>query len=118
MDDLEFIPPQLEPEDMPDVRSLTPEELALVPCDIGKWRCAAEDCRCYARVKDYGIYPMVQFRRNDWVDVTRNLLFCAQHWKLYRPAKKAGLAIPFKLKAQDQLDHELHIMFTPKKPTK
>lgn len=75
----EKIPLDLEPEDMPDLRSLTPEELEKVPFVVLRWHCCVKDCDRFTRVKDYGILPVVLWRHK-WQNLAKYVFYCADHW--------------------------------------
>lgn len=93
-------PPELELSDVVDIKSLSKEELKLVPFESWKLVCKIEGCKRFTRVKDYGLWPVVcgRFQNSPWFNVYKQFLICYGHWKFYKvdPGKfkiKEGLHI-------------------------
>lgn len=75
--------PDLDESDMPDIRSLTPEELEKVPFDKVKWCCCIKHCGGSTVLKDYGIRPWFRWRKR-WLFIKPRIYFCGKHSKRYR----------------------------------
>lgn len=74
---------ELDASDMPDIKSLTADELALVPFDKVKWCCTVKDCNRFTSIKDFGISPWYHWRRM-WINLSLNGFFCNQHFRLFK----------------------------------
>lgn len=82
LDDIEF-----------DIKSLTPDELEQVPFDGVRWQCKIKFCKCYTRMRDYGMHPVYYHKRgvknpvngiDHWINITEIFLMCSKHWKRYK----------------------------------
>lgn len=78
-------PPSIELElsDVEDVTQLSHDELLKAPHEKRKWRCCVEGCDGYSTVRDYGILPMVYWKKK-WTDLTKYVFFCSRHWPLVK----------------------------------
>lgn len=77
--------PQLDPDDMPDPRRMTPQQLEKVPSETWKLFCCVGGCRHFTRVKDYGIWPLLAaWGGARWININLQVFFCNQHHKMYR----------------------------------
>lgn len=93
---MKFTPPQLEIEDVIDIKSLSRDELKKVPGEPWKIYCGVEGCTHYTRAISYGSGPMwsPNVQGGVWIDVMREFFICGQHNRKYRhqmdalPAKK------------------------------
>lgn len=74
--------PDLDAEDMPDIFSLTADELAQVPADLKWWICGAANCQRRTKVKDFGVYPKIYWRKT-WINLTKQAFFCSKHFQVY-----------------------------------
>lgn len=108
-------PPRLELGDVgSQLFQLNHEQLMLVPHETAKWRCCAKDCQGYARVHHFGVFPVVRYRK-EWVDLTRNYLYCSKHWKTYKRFHALQPDTPlFNYKDPAEIDAEVASMFTLK----
>ncbi len=70
--------PDLGPEDVPDIKTLSREELDKVPFEVMKWECCVEGCAHFTRIRDYGILPVIYWRR-EWVNLQQHIFFCQRH---------------------------------------
>lgn len=95
-----FIPPALEVNDVQNVKTLTPDELANVPFEAWRLFCMVDGCNRWTRVRDYGIWPELWGRLSigNWINIRATGLLCAKHWKMYN--KK----IPFERKKFYSID--------------
>lgn len=73
-----------EAEAILELKSMTQEELDLVQFDEVKWICAGKNCNRGTNVRDYGIGPTYYHKRMKWVDITKEWIACAKHWKIYK----------------------------------
>lgn len=74
------------PDDLdgiPDIHSLTLEELNKVPFDKIKWRCQIKHCNGCTQIRDYGILP-VFFWRKKWLDLRFHYFLCGKHNHRYK----------------------------------
>lgn len=77
-----------------ELKLMSPEELERVMCDTVRWQCKVKFCKCYTRLKDYGIYPVYYTKRGikstdgkeviHWVNTRERFLLCSKHWKRYK----------------------------------
>lgn len=70
------------------------EELDKIPFDLVRWQCKIKLCKCFSRVRDYGIDPWYYMPRGlrgadgktfYWVNTRKIFLMCHKHkkyWKL------------------------------------
>lgn len=72
-------PVDIELSDVEDVTRLSHEELLKTPHDKKKWRCCVEDCMGYSMVRDYGVLPLVYWKKK-WTDLRVYVFFCSKHW--------------------------------------
>lgn len=82
-------PPSIDlgPEDMPDLQTLTPAELNLVPFEKMFWMCGVDHCTCYSGVRDYGIGNLFYWPRRSgspWINCRLRVMICYKHWVKYR----------------------------------
>lgn len=75
--------PDLDDSDIPDIKTLSLEELNKVNCEKLKWLCAIKHCKGTTTVKDYGIFPFI-FWRKKWFDCRRYYYLCAKHTRRYK----------------------------------
>lgn len=79
-------PPQLEMEDVIDIKSLSREELKKVPGEPWKWYCGVEGCHHYTTVISYGDGPMwaPNVQGGVWMDIMKEFFICGPHNRKYR----------------------------------
>lgn len=90
-------PPQLELEDMIDIRSLSHEELLKVPYEPMWWHCGVDGCTAKCEVRFYGQYPYYYWaRRKEWINIETTFRYCDRHGKMYKDffRKKPGAKEP------------------------
>lgn len=75
----------LQLSDVADIKSLSPDELKLVPFDKKKWHCCIDDCKRYTNVRYYGSDTPVYWQ-GQWVDISDQIYFCPTHWRQYKAA--------------------------------
>lgn len=63
-----------------EIYNLSKERLEVTDHDVMKWLCCVKDCKCFNRVKDYGITPYYRWRGR-WINLKKNVYFCGTHWK-------------------------------------
>lgn len=97
-------PPPLpdDPDDIPDIRTLSEEELAKVQHTVKKWYCCALDCKRFTKVRDFGNHPHIRWR-DRWINLRVQIFFCARHSKL-DSQKLAGTDWAFPLKPDTELN--------------
>lgn len=93
----------LDAEDMPDIFSLTADELAQVPADLKWWICGAANCQRRTKVKDFGIYPKI-FWRGSWIDLTQTAFFCAKHYAVLRRMERENRRGEFIFKPANEIN--------------
>lgn len=84
---------EIDVHDVADVTQLSDAELLNVPHEKRKWRCCAEDCDGYSTVKDYGILPIVNWKKK-WTDLRLYVFYCSRHWPKLK--KQPDLILPQK----------------------
>jgi len=71
---------------------LTPDELNKLDAPIKKWCCCIEGCDRFTRIKDVWNNGSVSYWwRRRWVNLARNVFFCATHWKIYKKHGKTWI---------------------------
>ena len=99
--------PELGPEDMPDIETLSHEELQKVPFDKVKWFCCVENCKGFTTIQDFGIAPRFYWQKK-WFNLSQNDFFCSRHWPIVKKDIAAGKPISLSMK------DDLHIQITNK----
>jgi hypothetical protein len=89
----------LELSDVTDIKSLSPDELKLVPFDKKKWACGVVGCSKLTTIKDYGISPQYNWQGN-WIDSTIEVFLCSNHFKQYKAAGKDNTIFEYKSKEE------------------
>lgn len=76
--------PDLGPEDMQAIfGDLSHEELMAMRPDSGRWLCCAFGCKGYGTVYDFGVFPVVRWRRK-WIDLRVHVFYCSRHWPIVK----------------------------------
>lgn len=73
-------------DEIPDIQSLTPAELDLVPYEKKYLLCGVDNCCSYSAVRDYGLGNVFYWPRGNkpWMNCRIYFRICAKHWKMYR----------------------------------
>ena len=71
-----------EAEAIKELKALPNDKLMLVPHTRYKLQCAAEGCKKYWNVYDFGISPFFLIRKR-WYDLSGCNYYCGQHFKQY-----------------------------------
>jgi len=73
-----------------ELKSMTVEQLDLVPYEIKKWVCSGKNCNRGTKIRDYGTEPLFYHTRKSigWFSLRDTFFMCAKHWKLYNRLKK------------------------------
>jgi hypothetical protein len=79
-------PPELELEDVADVRKMSAAELKNLQGDRWKMYCGVEGCYHYTTVFDFGIgsYWAPNCGGGVWMDVMKEFFICGAHMRRYR----------------------------------
>jgi hypothetical protein len=86
-----------------DIKGLSAGELEKVPFDIVRWQCKIKFCKCYTRMRDYGMHPVYYHKRgvtnpgniiDHWINIDTMFLMCSKHYKRYK--NKVTNDIPLK----------------------
>jgi hypothetical protein len=75
--------PPIELDEIPDIKSMSREELDKIPFEKWKLYCGVEGCNHYTGVRDYGLWPELlgRFVNCDWINVYKSHFLCGKHWK-------------------------------------
>lgn len=73
-----------------ELKSMTDQELLLVPFDVVKLICQVKGCKCHTKIRCYGLHPVYYVKRTDikWWDIRKHFFLCSKHWKFYRRMQK------------------------------
>lgn len=87
--------PQLEINDVVDIKSLSHRELQTVPFDEKFWICGIGICIHKTTIRDYGIHPFYYWNpKKIWIDVLREFFYCGSCAKKYGKLIKKDKPIP------------------------
>lgn len=77
---------------MPDIKTLSREELDRVPADVVLWVCCVKGCSRHTRLRDFGTAPEYYHNKLGWQNLYDRVFFCGGHWKGYeRLCKQYGI---------------------------
>lgn len=77
--------PELEINDVDDIKSLSHQELQNVPFDEKYWICGIGICIHKTVIRDYGIHPFYYWNpKKCWVDILHEFMYCASCGKKYK----------------------------------
>lgn len=104
--------PQLDADDMPDLRDLSREELTLLPGDTWKMYCCIHGCNRYTRVRDVAAWPrLISPTLNiKFINVDVQVFFCGTHYKQFKHI--ASDKTPFK--AERHIDKKARTIWKDK----
>ena len=79
-----------EEEAIQELKSMTREEIDLVPYTNLKWICSGKKCNNGTKVRDYGIHPEYWSQRlkEPFFSINKTFWMCGKHWKLYKRISK------------------------------
>lgn len=79
-----------EEEAIKELMAMSESEIEMVPFDVVKLICQVKGCKCYKRIRDYGLSPLyyVKQHKGKWWNIDNTFLLCSKHWKFYEKLVK------------------------------
>lgn len=79
-----------EEDAIQELMSMSQKELDLVAYDTVELICQVKGCKCYKRIRDYGLSPIyyVKQHKGRWWNINKTFFLCSKHWKFYNRLSK------------------------------